>query len=308
MKVPINWFGAIGSSLLKYRVTHTTEYEYSATVTHCYNLAHMTPRSTRRQRCLNSRMFVSPVTATHNQREDYFGNLAYHFEVQNPHKTLTVKVVSEVDTNPQPVQQNFDFGVSCAEALAQLQSSKKPEDILAREFLLDSPLIQINADIRAYAEPSFQMDRPLLSCVMDLTSRIFKEFKYSPEATTISTPLEEVLAKKQGVCQDFAHLQIACLRAMGFPAKYVSGYIETLPPPGKEKLVGADASHAWVSVYSPGESWVEFDPTNDTLATEQHIITAWGRDFFDATPLKGIVYGGGEEPELRVSVDVARIS
>jgi transglutaminase-like putative cysteine protease len=191
--------------------------------------------------------------------------------------------------------------------LLQLSRSKKVEDVLAREFLLDSPLAKVIDGVKEYAAPSFKMEKSLLSCVTDLTSRIYKDFKYSPESTTISTPLEEVLEKKLGVCQDFAHLQIACLRAMGFPAKYVSGYIETLPPPGKERLVGADATHAWISVYSPAEGWVEFDPTNDTFATEQHIITAWGRDFFDVTPLKGIVYGGGKAPVLRVSVDVARI-
>lgn len=292
---------------MKYRVTHTTEYQYQAAVTHCYNLAHMMPRTTRRQKCISTNINVSPMSISQARREDYFGNLAYHFEVQRRHKQLTITVISQVETNSQPVQQNFDFGISCSEALSQLQQAKKVEDILAKEFLLDSPLATVVEGVREYAEPSFQMDKPLLSCAIDLTSRIFRDFKYSPEATTISTPLEEVLDKRQGVCQDFAHLQIACLRAMGFPAKYVSGYIETLPPPGKERLVGADASHAWVSVYSPAEGWVEFDPTNDTLATEQHIITAWGRDFFDVTPLKGVVYGGGKEPRLRVSVDVARI-
>ena len=143
---------------------------------------------------------------------------------------------------------------------------------------------------------------------MELTQRIYREFEYSPQSTTVATPLMEVLEKRKGVCQDFAHLQIACLRALGIPAKYMSGYLETLPPPGEEKLVGADASHAWVSVYSPTEGWFEFDPTNDCLATEQHIITAWGRDFFDVTPLKGVIFGGGENPVLNVSVDVARVS
>jgi transglutaminase-like putative cysteine protease len=142
---------------------------------------------------------------------------------------------------------------------------------------------------------------------MDLTKRIFEEFTYSPEATTIATPLSDVLSQKQGVCQDFAHLQIACLRAMGFPAKYVSGYLETLPAPGQEKLVGADATHAWISVYTPDEGWVEFDPTNNCLAGELHVVTAFGRDYFDVTPLRGVIYGGGDNPILSVSVDVARL-
>nr|WP_255568204.1 transglutaminase family protein [Aestuariicella albida] len=168
-------------------------------------------------------------------------------------------------------------------------------------------MIKPSDELRDFAAPSFEKDRPLLSAVMDLTSRIFREFTYSPQSTTIATPLEEVLKTRKGVCQDFAHLQIACLRALGFPAKYVSGYLETLPPPGKEKLVGADASHAWISVYSPSEGWFEFDPTNDCLVSEQHIITAWGRDFYDVTPLKGVIFGGGKSPALNVSVDVARL-
>nr|WP_255493840.1 transglutaminase family protein [Pseudomaricurvus sp. HS19] len=169
-------------------------------------------------------------------------------------------------------------------------------------------MIRASSELQEFAAPSFADDRPLLSAVMDLTRRIFKEFSYEPQSTTIATPLHEVLESRKGVCQDFAHLQIGCLRSLGFAAKYVSGYIETLPPPGKEKLVGTDATHAWISVYSPTEGWFEFDPTNECLAGEQHIITAWGRDFFDVTPLKGVIFGGGQTPTLNVSVDVARLA
>jgi transglutaminase-like putative cysteine protease len=173
--------------------------------------------------------------------------------------------------------------------------------------MLDSPMIQARKALYDYALPSFSDNRSLLSSVMELTHRIYEDFTYCPESTTIATPLTEVLDKKRGVCQDFAHLQIGCLRAMGFPAKYISGYIETLPAPGKIKLVGTDASHAWISVFSPTDGWIEFDPTNNCVAAEQHIITAWGRDFFDVTPLRGIIFGGGEKPILNISVDVARI-
>lgn len=292
---------------MKYRITHITEYHYHESVSHCYNVAHMLPRTTNRQQCQKTDVIISPSTINKAKRKDYFGNWSYLFEVQKNHKKLSIKVTSEIDVNRQNVQDNFDFGLTAEEAVKQLQRSTKVDDILAREFALDSPFIQVSDEIKAYALPSFESGRSLLSSVKDLTARIYKDFTYSPESTTISTPLDEVLATRKGVCQDFAHLQIACLRAMGLPAKYVSGYIETLPPPGQEKLVGTDASHAWLSVYSPVEGWVEFDPTNNTLATDQHIITAWGRDFYDVTPLKGIIYGGGEEPRLHVSVDVARV-
>ena len=185
--------------------------------------------------------------------------------------------------------------------------ARSEDVILAREYQLESSMIRADDQLRDFAKDLFSDERPLLTAVSDLTQRIFEEFAYSPAATTIATPIAEVMASRKGVCQDFAHLQIGCLRAMGFAAKYVSGYLETLPPPGQEKMVGADATHAWLSVYSPGEGWFEFDPTNNTMAGEQHIITAWGRDFYDVTPLRGVIFGGGSDPAMTVSVDVTRI-
>lgn len=293
---------------MRYRVKHITEYVYSDRVTHCYNLAHMIPRSTLRQTCLHSHVRMNPFATHSTRRQDYFGNQAYHFEIQRPHKKLVITATSEVDTGAQQSVINLDFGLTCADAREQLASSTRPDTLFAREFILNSPIIKASEELREYALPSFDANRPLLSAVMELTQRINSEFTYSPHSTTVATPLTEVLATRQGVCQDFAHLQIGCLRALGFPAKYVSGYLETLPPPGKERLVGADASHAWISVFSPAEGWFEFDPTNSCLASEQHIITAWGRDYFDVTPLKGVIYGGGEDPILNVSVDVARVN
>jgi transglutaminase-like putative cysteine protease len=177
----------------------------------------------------------------------------------------------------------------------------------AREFLLDSPMVERSEALADYARPSFHPDNSLRSCVNDLTTRIFTDFSYDPGFSTIATPLHDVLAHRRGVCQDFAHLQVGCLRSMGIPAKYVSGYIETLPKPGQAKLVGADATHAWVAYLCPEEGWVEFDPTNNTLARSQHIVTAFGRDYLDVTPVKGVIFGGGETPILQVSVDVARV-
>ena len=290
-----------------YRIEHITQYEYSSPVSHCYNLAHIIPRNSRRQKRLSNTIDINPVASEATQRIDYFGNIAYHFEVQKPHTTFSIKTISKVDTEDQKAVLELDFGTSCSEARRLLSIPSDDDTLMAREFILNSPMVKHSAALRAFAAPLFGDNRPLLSAAMDLTKKIYDEFDYCPEATTVSTPIDEVLATKQGVCQDFAHLQIACLRALGFPAKYVSGYIETLPAPGTVKLVGTDASHAWVSVYSPGEGWFEFDPTNNCLAGEQHIITAWGRDYFDITPLRGVIYGGGESPLLSVSVDVRRL-
>lgn len=293
---------------MRYQIKHVTEYQYQEEVSHCYNLAQMIPRSTTRQTRIRSELKVSPYTAFNAQRQDYFGNQSFHFEIQQPHQQLVITSTSEVETSPQAFSgARLDFGVSCSDAKQLLASSTEQDVLLAREFMLNSPMAKISDELRAYARPSFADDRPLLSSVMELTSRIYNEFSYSPESTTVATPLSEVLENRAGVCQDFAHLQIGCLRSMGFPAKYVSGYIETLPAPGQEKLVGTDATHAWISVFSPTEGWVEFDPTNNCIAGDQHIITAWGRDYGDVTPLKGIIFGGGKEPHLVVSVDVSRL-
>ena len=292
---------------MKYRIKHITEYLYGGRVSHCYNMAHLIPRSSLRQTRLHATIKVSPDTGYSSRREDYFGNVAYHFEIQRPHKELIITSIAEVETGAQHSDFSLELGLSCAQARELLKSSKNAEVLFSREFMLDSLMVKALPALRDYARTSFQEDKPLLACVRDLTERIYTDFTYCPESTTVATPLEEVLATKRGVCQDFAHLQIACIRAMGFPAKYVSGYIETLPPPGQEKLVGTDASHAWISVYSPSEGWFEFDPTNNCLAGEQHILTAWGRDYFDVTPLRGVIFGGGENPALNISVDVARI-
>lgn len=293
---------------MRYRVTHSTHYQYAARVTSCYNVANVVPRDTRRQRCISSRVMVSPQPASGRSRTDYFGNQAYHFEIQKAHTELTITAESEVQLSDRRLDLNFDFGISYGQALQHLRSDRSPQTLAAREFLLDSPMIEASEELAVYAQPSFTPERSLKSCVADLTSRIFKDFAYDPDFTTIATPLSEVLAHRRGVCQDFAHLQIGCLRAVGIPAQYVSGYIETLPPPGEEKLVGADATHAWLAYYCPEEEWVEFDPTNDTSAGVQHIVTAFGRDYVDVTPIKGVIFGGGEAPLLSVSVNVARVA
>jgi transglutaminase-like putative cysteine protease len=291
---------------MRYQVKHITKYKYAGKVSHCYNLANLLPRNTARQSCLESRIVISPQETHANKRTDYFGNNSYHFEIQTPHSELSITAESVIDVAEIQSDLNFDFGISYADALSFLKKVPAIEVIQAREFCLDSPMIKTSKELADYARPSFSLSRQLYTCVEELTSRIFQDFTYTPGFTNIATPLSEVLAHKKGVCQDFAHLQVGCLRAMGIPAKYVSGYMETLPPLGQKRLVGADATHAWIAYYSPQEGWIEFDPTNNVRAGIQHIVTAEGRDYYDVTPLKGVIFGGGKSPILEVSVDVAR--
>lgn len=294
-----------------YRIRHLTHYEYEKPVTLCYNRAYLLPRDTHYQTCLNSSILITPSSIQGQQRLDYFGNKAYYFSLEQPHRELLIDVTSEIRVHDQKYARecdlNLDFGTTCGQALIVLQQSRDLEALEAREFCLDSPMIKVSPALREYARSSFNRDRPLLSAVRELTHRIYSEFTYDPESTSISTPLAEVLNNKRGVCQDFAHLAIGCLRSLGFPARYISGYLETLPPSGQQKLVGSDASHAWFSVYSPGEGWFEFDPTNDNMPAEHHITTAWGRDYGDVSPLKGVFFDGGKSQKLKVSVDVSRI-
>ncbi len=292
---------------MQYRIRHVTEYIYNAPVSHCYNLAHIIPRTSHRQKCISCDIEIDPNSTSKSIRDDYFGNRAFHFEIQRSHKKLTLISTSKVETREQSYNKKLEAGTTCGEAWQALKYSNEAEVLFAREFILDSPMVKARPALLDYASSIFSAEKPLLVGVMELTQKIYHEFTYSPQSTTIATPLEEVLATKKGVCQDFAHLQIGCLRALGFPAKYVSGYLETLPPPGQEKLVGSDATHAWISVFCPGQGWVEFDPTNNCIAAEQHIITAWARDYYDVTPLKGVIFGGGDSPILSVSVDVSRI-
>ncbi len=292
---------------MRFRIRHITTYQYADRVSHCYNLANLVPRHTTRQKCINNRISISPYTTITNQRTDYFGNVAYHFEIQKPHKRLTITAESEVEVEDDGPALELSIGITYREALEQLSRAENMEIIEAREFILNSPMVKVNEGIKAYAQSSFSSEKSLDDCVKDLTHRIFTDFKYDPGFTTVATPLSDVLEHKRGVCQDFAHLQVACLRAMGIPAQYVSGYIETLPPPGQVKLTGVDATHAWIAYYSPGQGWIEYDPTNDKPAGIQHIVTAVGRDYYDVTPVKGVIFGGGSSPNLKVSVDVARL-
>lgn len=292
---------------MRFRVKHSTRYKYVQRVARCYNVAYIIPGDTERQQCLHNSVSISPQPATTMQRCDYFGNMACHFEIQMPHTELIVTAQSDIQMVDHNSELDFDLAITYGDVLEYLCQTTNQGTIDAREFLLNSPMIECSEALENYARPSFQLDRSLRACVSDLTSRIFTDFSYDPHFTTVATPLASVLEHKRGVCQDFAHLQIGCLRSVGIPAKYVSGYIETLPAAGEKKLVGADATHAWIAYFSPDEGWVEYDPTNNSAANNQHIVTAFGRDYADVTPLRGVIFGGGEAPILDVSVDVARL-
>ena len=293
---------------MKYRVTHTTEYRYEGgEVSSSYSVAHLVPRRLAHQTCLTSELAITPTPLDYRERFDFFDNRTSFFSIQEPHRSLRVTATSEVDITPPGGQLQLQESESWNRFADRLRADPDPEIVTVRQFVLDSPLVAASPDLRAYAEPSFAPGRPLVEAVVDLTSRIHREFDYEPGSTKITTGLHEVLERRQGVCQDFAHLTIGALRSLGLAARYVSGYLETLPPPGKPKLVGADASHAWLSVFVPSSGWLDLDPTNDRVPNERYITTAWGRDYADVTPLKGVVFSSAKKQKLDVSVDVARL-
>jgi len=291
---------------MKYRVSHVTRYSYGEPVSLCHNLAHLKLRVQPGQSCSTSQVRIEPLPAVAREFRDCFGNQVSYFAVQQAHRELTVTAVSEVEVNPLPPSSEAAAAQSWEMVGEILDQGIQGELLEARLFTLDSPYVKSSEALRDYASPSFPPERPFLEGVSELMTRIYSEFTYDPHFTDIATPLDEVLAHRRGVCQDFAHFAIGCLRSLGLPARYVSGYLETLPPPGQPKLRGADASHAWFAVYVPEVGWLDFDPTNNKRPAEQHITTAVGRDFGDVTPVKGVLYGGGEHV-LHVAVDVERL-
>jgi transglutaminase-like putative cysteine protease len=284
-----------------YLVTHRTTYAYSSDVTFSQHVARLRPRELPCQKCLAHDLVVSPVPTVVSERHDYFGNATSFFTLSGAHRELVAVARSKVDVRI-PV-----WPVPTDTPAWDIAREPRDGDLAATEFIFPSPYVPALPALREYASPSFTPGRSLLDAALDLTRRIHEEFSFDPTATTVATPLEAVLQNRRGVCQDFAHLQIGCLRALGLPARYVSGYLETLPPPGKTKLIGADASHAWVQLYVPNFGWVDLDPTNNTLANGRHITVAWGRDFEDVCPIRGVIAGGGKHL-LSVAVDVVPLS
>ena len=288
---------------MKYRVDHTTSYVYSTPVALSHSQVHLVPRNHPRQACLISRQHIHPTPSIVRSGQDFFGNTAGYFVIEHPHRELNVisQSVVEVTKPDWPSPATTPAWESVRDALLRPVDESTLD---ARLYVFDSPLVTISREARDYAAKSFPAGRPILDAVAELTTRIFHEFQYDPTATAISTPTLDVLKLRRGVCQDFAHLEIACLRSLGLAARYVSGYLVTDPPPGQTKLVGADASHAWLAIWSPGYGWVDFDPTNGCLPCDRHITIAWGRDYSDVSPVKGVVLGGGMHT-MHVAVDVS---
>ena len=287
---------------MKFKISHITQYGYSEASPVCHNAVRLTPRNDGRQRLLEHHLSVSPMPWDLGQRIDYFGNQLRFFAIQKPHAGMKLAAISTVDVAAAPKTHAAD-SPSWETIRDELPRDISSQGRANSQFLFASPRVRLSDELAAYARPSFPANRPLIEAVLDLTARIHGEFQYDPKATTVDTPLEEVLEHRRGVCQDFAHLQIGCLRSIGLAARYVSGYLRTLPPPGKPRLVGADATHAWLSVYCGIAGWIDFDPTNNVIADTDHITLTWGRDYSDITPVCGVFTGGGSHT-LSVSVDV----
>ncbi len=290
---------------MKYRLVHRTKYTYEGAVTVSHHLARLAPRSLPGQRCPWHELEIDPEPVGRGVHLDSFGNAITYFEIEGKHETLEVTARSLVEVLP-----NLDRDPHTTPPWETVRDACQVEKLTpgsdAGAFRFSSPMVPLGKEFADYASAEFAHGRPILEAVLGLTQRIFNDFTFDPKATEVTTHVSEVLKKRAGVCQDFAHLMLACLRSLGLPARYVSGYLETAPPPGKVRLTGADASHAWVSVFC-GESsgWIDTDPTNNLLPGDRHITVAWGRDFSDVSPLRGVTLGAGGQ-KLDVAVDVIR--
>jgi len=283
-----------------YQVRHETRYSYAREVSLAAHVLHLLPRSLRGQRVLSASVAADPAAARRRDGLDHFGNAVTWLFLERPHTRFEVLSEAVVKVGfPSPPEPE---STPAWERVAALAASGGPEAWEAADYLFESPMLPSAPEAGAYAAPSFGAGRPLLAALLDLNTRINRDFRFFPGATTISTPVADVLRHRKGVCQDFAHLMIAALRALGLPARYVSGYIRTRPPPGMEQRVGADQSHAWVGCWlGPSHGWIGLDPTNNLVVGDEHVIVAWGRDYGDVSPVRGIILGGGEH---RVDVEV----
>jgi len=289
-----------------YDVRHRTLIRYEQLVTEAHHVLHLIPRNTSRQRRIAAALTVEPEPSQLTVNEDYFGNVTHHLTIQAPHQELLIESSSRVEIQAQPLPVNPGASPSW-EGVAAALASGEGKAIGAQQFIYGSPQIAAAAAVRDYARASFKPSRPVLEVAMDLTERIFDEFEYKGGVSDVSTPVAHVLEIRKGVCQDFAHLEIAALRSFGLAARYVSGYLLTRPPPGQPKLVGADASHAWISVWAGDLGWVDFDPTNGVMPVEEHVTAGWGRDYSDVSPTNGFIVGGGSH-EVSVGVDVSPVA
>ncbi|UQS12686.1 transglutaminase family protein [Pseudomonas sp. HS6] len=288
-----------------YQILHDTCYHYDSPVSLAQQLAHLWPRECAWQRCTEQQLLISPEPTARRDEQDVFGNPLTRLAFERPHDELQVNARLTVEVLARPA---LDFNLSPAWELTRnaLTYSSQPlsaELLEACRYRFQSPYVHLKRSFVDFSESCFPSGRPLLLGVQALMEKIFDEFTFDAEATQVATPLVEVLERRRGVCQDFAHLMLACVRSRGLAARYISGYLLTRPPPGQPRLIGADASHAWVSVFCPVLGWVDFDPTNNVQPALEHITLAWGRDFSDVSPLRGVILGGGShDPEVRVTV------
>lgn len=291
---------------LRYHIRHDTSYRYDQPVGESHQLLRLEPRALPWQRCVAHHLDVTPVPARSARFVDAFGNAVRVLHFEADHDALAVRSESWVELQP---RQSVELDASppweaVRDALNyRAGQSMPPEGLEAAAFQFESTYVRLKRDFADYAADAFASGTPLLRAVDGLMRRVFTEFSFDPHATEVSTPVTEVFANRRGVCQDFAHFMISCLRSCGIAARYVSGYLLTQPPPGKKRLIGADATHAWVAVFCPGLGWVDFDPTNAVRPDLEHITIGWGRDFSDISPLRGVILGGGvHEPEIAVTV------
>ena len=286
-----------------FTIEHETRYAYRTPVTQSWQLAHLSLRELSWQRVMSHRVSIEPKPDERRDEHDSFGNGVTHFALYAPHSLLRVRMQARVAVTDRP-------DAACAESIewraigAALRGEPAQDGLAPARLREPSALAPWSAAAQAYAAPSFERHADWLEAVSDLMHRIHTDFEFDPDATTVTTQIDEVLELRGGVCQDFAHLMIACLRGHGLPARYMSGYLLTDPPPGRPRLLGADATHAWVAAYSPCHGWVEFDPTNDHLADRRYITLGWGADFADVVPLRGVILGGRKQ---RMSIAVSVI-
>ena len=285
-----------------FEVSHRTVYSYSQPVSISHHLLHLTPRDAGFQLCRDFAVEITPAPTVRAPGIDYFGNPTTFVTIQQNHVELVLHALSSIEVADRPVPEAA--ATPPWEEVRDLARHDRSEAALAAfELTFASPYVPIASELGAYAARSFKPRRPILEAAQELTHRIFRDFTYEPGATTLATGVTRAFAMRRGVCQDFTHIEIACLRALGVPARYVSGYLLTRPPEGKERLIGADASHAWLSIWIPGHDWIDLDPTNDVIPGREHITIGWGRDYGDVSPVSGIMFGGGAH-EVSVAVDV----
>jgi transglutaminase-like putative cysteine protease len=290
----------------RYQVTHLTEYRYGEPVAVGHTTTRLEPRPLDYQQVFRTRLDIDPEPSHHSQYLDRFGNRVTYLAFDEPHDRLAILATSSLEVLPRPALGRA-WMTRWEEAVAATRVDCTADGILARACRLDSPQVLRHPDLAGLAAQAFRPGRPVGEAAADLTRQIFETFEFLPGATDVTTPVLQVLAERRGVCQDFAHLLLGALRSIGLGARYVSGYLETEPPPGEPRMVGADASHAWVGLYAPGLGWVDLDPTNGLVQPQRHITIGWGRDYTDVAPVRGVVLGPPTDQELRISVDVEPI-